>query len=196
MEAGEIFGLLGPNGAGKTTLVKILLSVVHPTTGTAQLQGVPVNDPRARQRIWFFCRKNHRFPDFLTPNQMLRLYGRLAGVSADQINKRIPTLLEMVNMSEWRDVKIKKFSKGMIAAGRPWAQALLNDPDIIFLDEPTDGVDPIGRREIRDVFAGSQRSGKNNLSEFPLAVRSRNRFVRAWRFSTRAKRSTMAASKM
>ncbi len=158
VEAGEIFGLLGPNGAGKTTLVKILLSIVHPTSGKAALFGQSVTKPRARRCIGFLP-ENHRFPDFLTPDQMLNLYGRLAGVPDDLRKKRVPELLEMVNMSEWRHVKIKKFSKGMMQR-IGLAQVMMNDPDLIFLDEPTDGVDPIGRREIRDILFVLKDQGK------------------------------------
>ncbi len=158
VEAGEIFGLLGPNGAGKTTLVKILLSVVRPTTGRAELFGIPVHQPRSRMRIGFLP-ENHRFPDFLTADQMLDLYGRLAGVPGDQRKRRIPELLELVNMSQWRNTKIRKYSKGMMQR-IGIAQALINDPDLVFLDEPTDGVDPIGRREIRDVLLVLKEQGK------------------------------------
>lgn len=158
VEAGEIFGLLGPNGAGKTTLVKVLLSVVHPSAGEASLFGMPAHLPRARKNIGFLP-ENHRFPEFLTPDQMLTLYGRLSGVSAKKSKSLIPELLEMVNMTEWRHVKIKKFSKGMMQRVGI-AQALMNDPELIFLDEPTDGVDPIGRREIRDVLLVLKDQGK------------------------------------
>lgn len=155
---GEIFGLLGPNGAGKTTLVKILLSVVHPTAGNAALYGVPVSNPEARQQIGFLP-ENHRFPDFLTAYQMLDLYGQFAGVSSQHRKERIPKLLELVNMSEWATTKIRKFSKGMMQRVGI-AQALINDPALIFLDEPTDGVDPIGRREIRDILNVLKGEGK------------------------------------
>ena len=155
---GEIFGLLGPNGAGKTTLVKILLSVVRATEGVAELYGVPVSNPKSRQRIGFLP-ENHRFPDFLTAYQMMDLYGRFSDVPGDVRKKRIPELLELVNMSEWSGTKIRKFSKGMMQRVGI-AQALINDPDLIFLDEPTDGVDPIGRREIRDVLLVLKEQGK------------------------------------
>lgn len=158
VDPGEIFGLLGPNGAGKTTLVKILLSVVHPTAGNAKLYGKPVSDPQARKRIGFLP-ENHRFPDFLTANQMLDLYGQLAGVSSADRKERIPRLLGLVNMSEWGTTKIRKYSKGMMQRVGI-AQALINDPDLIFLDEPTDGVDPIGRREIRDILHVLKEEGK------------------------------------
>lgn len=157
VEAGEIFGLLGPNGAGKTTLVKILLGIVGPTRGRADLFGVPAGDPRARLRIGFLP-EDHRFPGFMTPGQLLDLYGRLAGVSPGDRRARIPELLERVRMGKWRDVQIKKFSKGMMQR-IGLAQALLNRPELVFLDEPTDGVDPIGRREIRDLLVWLRNQG-------------------------------------
>ncbi len=155
---GEIFGLLGPNGAGKTTLVKILLSIVRATEGTATLFGVSVHKPSARQRVGYLP-ENHQFPDFFTAEQMLDIYGRMAGVSAEERQRRIPILLETVRMTQWRETKIKKFSKGMMQR-LGLAQALLNDADLILLDEPTDGVDPIGRREIRDVLVDLRDAGK------------------------------------
>ena len=155
---GEIFGLLGPNGAGKTTLVKILLSIVRATGGTATLFGTPVHKAHARRRIGYLP-ENHQFPDFLTAEQMLDVYGRMAGVAEDVRQRRIPTLLETVRMTSWRQTKIKKFSKGMMQR-LGLAQALLNDADLILLDEPTDGVDPVGRREIRDVLVDLRDAGK------------------------------------
>ncbi|MCH8348221.1 MAG: ATP-binding cassette domain-containing protein [Proteobacteria bacterium] len=158
VRAGEIFGLLGPNGAGKTTLIKILLDIVRPTTGEATLFNIPVRKPRARQRVGYLP-ENHRFPDFLTAGQMLDLYGRMAHVPAHERRQRIPPLLEAVRMTPWLDVKIKKFSKGMMQR-LGLAQALLADADLIFLDEPTDGVDPVGRREIRDLLVQLRDQGK------------------------------------
>jgi ABC-2 type transport system ATP-binding protein len=158
VESGEIFGLLGPNGAGKTTLIKILLSVVRPSSGMAKLNGVSIDRPASRRCVGFLP-ENHRFPDFLTPDQMLEVYGRLSGVQAEDRRIRIPKLLEQVKLTEWHDTKIRKFSKGMMQRVGI-AQALINDPDIIFLDEPTDGVDPIGRREIRDILFALREQGK------------------------------------
>ena len=155
---GEIFGLLGPNGAGKTTLVKILLSIVRATGGTATLYGIPARRAQARRRIGYLP-ENHQFPDFFTAEQMLDVYGRMAGVSADDRQRRIPALLETVRMMQWRHTKIRKFSKGMMQR-LGLAQALLNDADLILLDEPTDGVDPVGRREIRDVLVDLRDAGK------------------------------------
>ncbi len=155
---GEIFGLLGPNGAGKTTLIKILLDIVRPTTGEATLFSVPARKPRARKRVGYLP-ENHRFPDFLTAGQVLDLYGRMAHVPANERRQRIPPLLEAVRMTPWLDVKIKKFSKGMMQR-LGLAQALLTDADLILLDEPTDGVDPVGRREIRDLLVQLRDQGK------------------------------------
>jgi ABC-2 type transport system ATP-binding protein len=146
---GAIFGLLGPNGAGKTTLVKILLGLVHPTGGTARLFGAPAQQPAARERIGFLP-ENHRFPGFLTAAQTLQVYGRLADVPGTPRNERISNLLRRVGLAERRDTKVSTFSKGMLQR-LGLAQALLNDPDLLFLDEPTSGVDPVGRRAIRDL---------------------------------------------
>jgi ABC-2 type transport system ATP-binding protein len=154
---GEIFGLLGPNGAGKTTLVKILLGLVHPTDGQAHLFDTPVQRPEARQRVGFLP-ENHRFPGFLTAEQTLRVYGRLADVPAAARASRIDDLLKQVGLAERRDTKVKTFSKGMLQR-LGLAQALLNDPDLLFLDEPTAGVDPVGRRAIRDLVLELRDNG-------------------------------------
>ncbi len=157
VEEGAIFGLLGPNGAGKTTLVKILLGLVHATSGTAHLFGRPAGDPAARQRIGFVP-ENHRFPGFLTAVQTLHTYGRLADVPRNKRNDRIPALLDRLDLGERGDSKVKTFSKGMLQR-LGLAQALLNDPDLLFLDEPTGGVDPVGRRAIRDIVLELQDEG-------------------------------------
>lgn len=155
---GTIFGLLGPNGAGKTTLVKILLGVVYPTSGEAHIFGKPSTDPSARQQLGFLP-ENHRFPEFLTARQMLNVYGQLSAVQKSDRAARIPHLLERVGLDHAADAKMKTFSKGMLQrAGL--AQALLSEPDLLFLDEPTDGVDPVGRREIRDILLWLKDQGK------------------------------------
>jgi ABC-2 type transport system ATP-binding protein len=149
VEPGAIFGLLGPNGAGKTTLVKILLGLVHPSTGRARLFGAPADRPAARQRVGYLP-ETHRFPGFLTAEQTLQVYGRLADVPSPPRTDRIASLLAQVGLEARRDTKVKTFSKGMLQR-LGIAQALLNDPDLLFLDEPTSGVDPVGRRDIRDL---------------------------------------------
>jgi ABC-2 type transport system ATP-binding protein len=155
---GEIFGLLGPNGAGKTTLLKILLAVVKPTSGEARLLGRSVSEWRSRSGIGFLP-ENHRFPPFLTAAGALETYGRLSNLSDTQITTRSCELLERVGLSAWSDDRIRTFSKGMMQR-LGVAQALMNDPAVLFLDEPTDGVDPIGRREIRDLLTELKNEGK------------------------------------
>jgi ABC-2 type transport system ATP-binding protein len=158
VEKGAIFGLLGPNGAGKTTLVKILLGLVHPTSGTARLFDRPAGNPTARQRSGFVP-ENHRFPGFFTAVQTLHAYGRLADVPRAERTDRIPALLERLDLEGRGDSKVKTFSKGMLQR-LGLAQALLNDPDLLFLDEPTGGVDPVGRRAIRDIVLELREEGK------------------------------------
>ncbi len=158
VERGEIFGLLGPNGAGKTTLLKTLLGVVRPTAGSARVFGKPVKDSRCRSRIGFLP-ENHRFPGFLTATQTMDTYGRLANVDASILARRTPRLLEMVGLGDWTRTRLKEYSKGMMQR-LGLAQSLLNDPALLFLDEPTDGVDPVGRREIRDLLLDLQKEGK------------------------------------
>lgn len=146
VDPGEIFGLLGPNGAGKTTLVKLLLGIVHPTEGSGTMFGTPITSPEARRTVGFLP-ENHRFPGYLTARQTLDLFSRMAGVDGS----RAPALLEKVRLSGAADRKVKTFSKGMMQR-LGLAQALMADPRLVFLDEPTDGVDPVGRREIRDLL--------------------------------------------
>jgi ABC-2 type transport system ATP-binding protein len=158
VENGQIFSLLGPNGAGKTTFIKIILSQTHPTSGTASILGARVPDVKSRAFVGYLP-ESHRYPAYLTGAQILHLFGRLSGVSHAELKSRISSLLHMVGMTEWKDVKVKKYSKGMLQR-IGLAQALINDPRIVFLDEPTDGVDPVGRKEIRDVLKGIRNQGK------------------------------------
>ena len=158
VEEGAIFGLLGPNGAGKTTLVKTLLGLVHPTGGTARLFGAPAGTPAARQRIGFVP-ENHRFPGFFTATETLHAYGRLADVPRAARAERIPALLDRLDLDGRGNSKVKTFSKGMLQR-LGLAQALLNEPDLLFLDEPTGGVDPVGRRAIRDIVVELRDEGK------------------------------------
>ena len=148
--SGEVFGLLGPNGAGKTTTVKILLGLTHPTAGRAGLFGLPVSNPECRRRVGYLP-EGHRFPGYLTARQTLSVFGRMSGVGKADLAARIPELLARVRLSDWADVKVKKFSKGMTQR-LGLASALVHRPDLLLLDEPTDGVDPVGRREIRDLL--------------------------------------------
>lgn len=158
VHAGEIFGLLGPNGAGKTTFVKILLSIVHPTSGTGSIRGEALGSLKIRARSGYLP-ENHRYPLFLTGYETLRFFGGMSGLSGNALKEKAHSLLELVGLREWKKVKIKRYSKGMLQR-LGLAQALLNDPEILFLDEPTDGVDPVGRKEIRDLLKQLRAEGK------------------------------------
>ena len=147
---GSKFGLLGANGAGKTTFVKMVLSAVHPTGGSATIFGKDATRPESRRPVGYLP-ENHRFPTYLTGEGMLDLYGALSGLDAADRKKRIPEYLDMVGLNGWGEVRIKKYSKGMLQR-LGLAQALIHKPRLLILDEPTDGVDPVGRREIRDVL--------------------------------------------
>jgi ABC-2 type transport system ATP-binding protein len=156
---GEIFGLLGPNGAGKTTFIKVLLEIVFPTSGNATLMGVPIGNTRAKSDVGYLP-ENHRYPDFLTGEQVLAYFGKLSGIAADVLGRRIDDVLALVDMTQWRKTKIRKYSKGMLQR-IGLAQALINDPRLVILDEPTDGVDPIGRKAIRDILVRLRNEGKS-----------------------------------
>lgn len=155
---GEIFGLLGPNGAGKSTLVKILMTVVRPTRAEGFVLGEPVATKAALRRVGYLP-ENHRFPRYLTGRQTLDLFASLSGTPRAQRLKRIGELLEQVGMSEWADQSISRYSKGMMQR-IGIAQALAGDPELVVLDEPTDGVDPVGRRDIRDLLLRLRSRGK------------------------------------
>jgi ABC-2 type transport system ATP-binding protein len=154
---GAIFGLLGPNGAGKTTFVKTLLSAVRPTKGRALIFGKAASDPQARRPIGYLP-ENHRFPTYFTGAGMLDFYAALSGVEASRRKKLIPEQLELVGLKEWATMRIGKYSKGMLQR-LGLAQALIHSPTILILDEPTDGVDPVGRRQIRDILGGLEERG-------------------------------------
>ena len=148
--AGVKYGLLGANGAGKTTFVKMLLSAVHPTAGAARLYGHDARLAEARRPVGYLP-ENHRFPTYLTGYGMLDFYGALSGLGARERRQRIPEFLDLVGLATWGGVRIKKYSKGMLQR-LGLAQALIHHPRLLILDEPTDGVDPAGRREIRDIL--------------------------------------------
>lgn len=154
---GEIFGLLGPNGAGKTTLIKTLLGIVYPTSGTASMLGVDIRNYKNKSKIGFLP-ENHKFPSYLTAEQTLKYFSQLGGFNDINIDKKIDELLSLVKMSKWKKTKINKYSKGMMQR-LGLAQAMMNNPELIFLDEPTDGVDPVGRKEIREVLINLKNTG-------------------------------------
>lgn len=155
---GEIFGLLGPNGAGKSTLVKILMTVISPTACQGHMLGAPIGHKSTLARVGYLP-EHHRFPDYLTGAQVLDFFAAMAGVPRDERRRRTPELLELVGMREWSRKAVRGYSKGM-RQRIGIAQALMNDPELVLLDEPTDGVDPVGRRDIRNVLQEMKRRGK------------------------------------
>jgi ABC-2 type transport system ATP-binding protein len=154
---GTKYGLLGANGAGKTTFVKMLLSAVGPTAGRARLFGRDSRDPEARRPVGYLP-ENYRFPTYFTGAGMLDFYGALSGMSATDRKRRTGELLELVGLTGWGEVRIKKYSKGMLQR-LGLAQALMHRPQLLVLDEPTDGVDPAGRRHIREILNELTGSG-------------------------------------
>jgi ABC-2 type transport system ATP-binding protein len=157
VEKGQIYGLLGQNGAGKTTLVKILLGIVRKTAGGATLLGEPAGTTDVRRRVGYLP-EDHLFPPYHTGYSLLDFSGAMYGMSRDERRRAIPAILELVKIADAARDKLKTYSKGM-KQRLGVAQALLHKPDVIFLDEPTDGVDPVGRREIREMMARLKAEG-------------------------------------
>ena len=155
---GEVFGFLGPNGAGKTTTLKILMGLIYPSSGVAALLGRPIGDPVAKANVGFLPEAPY-FYDYLTGREFLRFYGHLFGLWGGALEKRVDELLEIVGMTHARDLQLRKFSKGMLQRVGI-AQALINDPELVVLDEPMSGLDPIGRKEVRDLILRLKESGK------------------------------------
>ena len=157
VERGTTFGLLGPNGAGKTTFVKMLLSCAHPTSGIAKVFGLDTRTRAARQPIGYLP-ENHRFPTYMTGRGMLDFYGARSGMDAPARKRRIPELLELVGLQQWENTRLGKYSKGTLQRVG-LAQALMHEPLLLVLDEPSDGVDPVGRRQIRDILEALEKKG-------------------------------------
>lgn len=158
VKSGEIFGFIGPNGSGKTTTIKILTGLMLPTAGEAWLHGLPVSDPMSRARLGFLPEGTF-FHDYLTGREFLDFHGALLGIPKATRRERIPKLLARVGLAGAEDRQIRRYSKGMRQrAGL--AQTLINDPDLVILDEPMSGLDPIGRKDVRDLILSLRDEGK------------------------------------
>ncbi len=155
---GSVFGLLGPNGAGKSTLVKILMTVIRPTRCEGAFLGAPVGHKPTLKRVGYLP-EHHRFPEYLTAEQVLDYFGALSDVPRAQRRRRAAELLDLVGLKNWSRARVRGFSKGM-RQRLGIANALMSDPDLVILDEPTDGVDPVGRRDIRNILTRIRDEGR------------------------------------
>jgi ABC-2 type transport system ATP-binding protein len=158
VEEGEIFGFLGPNGAGKTTTLKLLMGLIFPTAGSARILGMAVDDPRMKAQIGFLPEQPY-FYDYLTARELLEYYGQLSGMDPKQRSRKVNEVLQRVGLPDVGGMQLRKFSKGMLQRVGI-AQAILHDPKVVFFDEPMSGLDPMGRREVRDLMARLKHEGK------------------------------------
>jgi ABC-2 type transport system ATP-binding protein len=158
VEEGEIFGFLGPNGAGKTTTLKLLMGLIFPTGGSARILGNDWTDPAVKSQIGFLPEQPY-FYDYLTARELLLYYGRLSGVPGKELSKRVEAVLARVGLPDVGGVQLRKFSKGMLQRVGI-AQAILHEPKVVFFDEPMSGLDPMGRREVRDLMEELKAEGK------------------------------------
>jgi len=158
VEEGEVFGFLGPNGAGKTTTLKLLMGLAPPTGGTARILGMEIDDPRVKAEIGFLPEQPY-FYEHLTARELLTYYAQLSGVPAQERAQRVAAMLERVGLEQSAGVQLRKYSKGMLQRVG-LAQAVLHNPKVVFLDEPMSGLDPMGRREVRDLIQQLRREGK------------------------------------
>jgi len=158
VERGAIYGFVGPNGAGKSTTIKMLVGLIAPTSGDASIFGLPIRDPASRNAVGYLP-ENPSFHDFLRPLEVLDLMGRLSGMSGPELRRRAGEMLELVGLGGARELTVRKFSKGMVQR-LGIAQAMMHDPPLLILDEPMSGLDPIGRKEVRDLIVGLGMRGK------------------------------------
>jgi len=158
VEEGEIFGFLGPNGAGKTTTMKLLTGLIFPTAGTARVRGRSIDDVAMHREIGYLPEQPY-FYDYLTARELLDYYGQFGDMGKAALRERVAQLLERVGLTSAADLQLRKYSKGMLQRAGI-AQAILNDPKVIFLDEPMSGLDPVGRREVRDIIVELKKQGK------------------------------------
>ena len=158
VERGEVFGYLGPNGAGKTTTLKLLMGLIFPTAGTARILGKEISDPGMKLQIGFLPEQPY-FYDYLTASELLTYYAQLSDVCGKDRSRRVQEMLARVGLAASARVQLRKFSKGMLQRVGI-AQAILHDPKVVFLDEPMSGLDPLGRREVRDLIQSLKDEGK------------------------------------
>jgi ABC-2 type transport system ATP-binding protein len=158
IQEGEVFGFLGPNGAGKTTTLKLLMGLVSPTKGTARILGMPLDDPRMRAQIGFLPEQPY-FYDYLTGRELLTYYAQLSDVPAKERPARVAAMLSRMGLEDSAGVQLRKYSKGMLQRVG-LAQAILHDPKVVFLDEPMSGLDPMGRRDVRELIQHLRSEGK------------------------------------
>ncbi len=158
IKQGEVFGLLGPNGSGKSTTIKSLLGLIVPTEGEARIFGLSPESLEARRRVGFLP-ENPYFYGFLNGDETLRFFGKVCGITGAQLEKRIEELIDLVGLQNGRERPLRSYSKGMLQR-IGLAQAMIHDPEILFLDEPTAGVDPLGSSQIRDIILKFKQMGK------------------------------------
>ncbi len=168
VEPGEVFGFLGPNGAGKSTTLKLLMQLIYPTSGDARILGRPAGDVAVRQRIGYLA-ENPYYYDYLTAEEVLTYFARLFGFRGQDVTDRVARVLDEVGLGAERRMRLRQFSKGMLQRVG-LAQALINDPEVVFLDEPMSGLDPLGRRQVRDLIL--QLRGKGTTVFFSSHILS------------------------
>ncbi|MGH9219377.1 MAG: ABC transporter ATP-binding protein, partial [Vicinamibacterales bacterium] len=157
VEPGEVFGFLGPNGAGKSTTLKLLMQLIYPTAGSAHILGKPAGDVAVRKRIGFLA-ENPYYYDYLTAEEVLGYFARLHGLTGAAVKDRVGRVLDDVGIGAERRLRLRQFSKGMLQR-IGLAQAIINEPEVVFLDEPMSGLDPLGRREVRELILGLRAKG-------------------------------------
>src|SRR5271163_5006936 len=161
VETGEVFGFLGPNGAGKSTTIKLLMSLIFPTAGTAQILGKPISDISMHQDIGYLPEQPY-FYDYLTAAELLDYFARFHNLKSADRRERVARMLKKVGLETARKIQLRKYSKGMLQRVG-LAQAILHDPRVVILDEPMSGLDPLGRREVRDIILELKREGRTVL---------------------------------
>ena len=178
VQTGEVFGFLGPNGAGKSTTIKLLMRLIFPTAGSARMLGKPINDISMHRDIGYLPEQPY-FYDYLTATELLDYFARFHDFSANERRERVARTLKKVGLAESARVQLRKFSKGMLQRVG-LAQAILHDPELVVLDEPMSGLDPVGRREVRDIILELKKQGQHRLCFRRIFCRTRRCCATAW----------------